>query len=54
MVKKTTGKLVDENKRQLIAKGEVITPELLDSVPFEYLKDLQVGDDKLQMKLVVS
>jgi DNA-directed RNA polymerase subunit beta len=49
--KETTAKLVDENKRQLISKGEIITPELLDSVPFEYLRDLQVGDEKLQEEI---
>ena len=49
--KETTAKLVDENKRQLIAKGEAITPELLDSVPFEYLRDLQVGDDKIHEEI---
>ncbi len=46
--KETTTKLADENKRPLIAKGEVLTAELLDSIPFEYLRDVQVGNEKIE------
>ncbi len=53
----TAGKLVDEGRKQLIAKGVEVTRELLDEVPFEYLRDLQVGDEALQnevAQIVVS
>ena len=55
--KQTTAKLVDEGRKQLIGKGVDITRELLDEVPFEYLRDLQVGDEALQnevSQIVVS
>lgn len=49
--KKTAARLVDESRRQLIAKGEVLTRELLESIPFEYLRDIQVGDEELHNEL---
>lgn len=49
--KETTGKLVDENKRQLIAKGEKLSKELIEEIPFEYLRDIQIGDEKLQEEI---
>ncbi len=49
--KSTAARLVDENRRQLIAKGEVLTRELLESVPFEYLRDIQVGDEDIHQEL---
>ncbi len=49
--KKTTAKLVDEGRKQLIAKGDAITREMLESVPFEYLRDIQVGDDNIHTEL---
>ncbi len=55
--KETTAKLVDENKRPLIAKGEKLTKALLDEVPFEYLRDVQIGNEKIQeevSRIVVS
>ena len=44
----TTSRLVDEKRNQLIAKDTLLTPELLESVPFEYLRDIQVGDEAVQ------
>jgi DNA-directed RNA polymerase subunit beta len=49
--KQTTAKLVDEGRKQLIGKGETITRDLLESVPFEYLRDIQVGDDNIHSDL---
>jgi DNA-directed RNA polymerase subunit beta len=49
--KSTTARLVDEKRNQLVAKDTVITAELLGSVPFEYLRDIQVGDEALQEKI---
>ncbi len=40
----TTSKLIDENKNALIAKGVVLTDEILDSVERHYWKDIQVKD----------
>jgi DNA-directed RNA polymerase subunit beta len=49
--KKTTARLVDDKRAQLIGKEEEITKELLDTVPFEYLRDIQVGDEAIQEQL---
>ncbi len=49
--KTTTARLVDEKRNQLIAKGTVVTEELLQSVPFEYLRDVQVGEESVQESL---
>ncbi len=49
--KPTTARLVDESRRQLIAKGDILTRDLLESVPFEYLRDIQVGDEKIHGEL---
>ena len=46
--KETAARLVDEGRKQLIAKGTVITEELLRSVPFEYLRDIQIGNEKTE------
>ena len=46
--KKTTAKLVDEDRKQLIAKEAVLTKAILEAVPFEYLRDIQVGNAKLE------
>jgi DNA-directed RNA polymerase subunit beta len=47
----TTSKLVDEGRKQLLAKGERITRELLEEIPFEYLKDLQVGNESVEQEV---
>jgi DNA-directed RNA polymerase subunit beta len=49
--KTTTARLVDESRRQLVAKDQELTRDLLESVPFEYLRDIQVGDDKIHQEL---
>jgi DNA-directed RNA polymerase subunit beta len=49
--KTTTARLVDEKRAELIAKGEKLTTEMLNEVPFEYLRDIQVGDEKLQEQI---
>ena len=49
--KTTTARLVDDKRAQLIAKDTVLTSELLESVPFEYLRDIQVGDEEIQDSL---
>jgi len=46
--KTTTARLVDDKRAQLIAKGTEITAELIDSIPFEYLRDVQIGDESVQ------
>jgi DNA-directed RNA polymerase subunit beta len=46
--KETTARLVDDKRAQLIAKGETITVEMLKEVPFEYLRDIQIGEEKTQ------
>jgi DNA-directed RNA polymerase subunit beta len=47
----TTARLVDEKRIELIAKGETLSAELLRNVPFEYLRDIQVGDEELQERI---
>jgi DNA-directed RNA polymerase subunit beta len=49
--KTTTARLVDDKRAQLIAKDAVLTDELLNSVPFEYLRDIQVGEEGIQEQL---
>ena len=44
--KALSSKLVDEGRKQLVAKGTEITRELLESLPFEYLRDLKVDSEK--------
>jgi DNA-directed RNA polymerase subunit beta len=46
--KTTTARLVDDKRTQLIAKDESLTNELLATIPFEYLRDIQIGDDAVQ------
>ncbi len=49
--KTTTARLVDDKRSQLIAKGTEITVELLKTIPFEYLRDIQIGEENTQEKL---
>ena len=49
--KETTARLVDDKRAQIIAKGDKLTSEVLQSVPFEYLRDIQVGDESVQEKI---
>lgn len=49
--KQTSARLVDEGRKQILGKGEEITDEILESIPFEYLKDIQVGDEKIQAEV---
>ncbi|WKZ56307.1 MAG: DNA-directed RNA polymerase subunit beta [Bdellovibrionota bacterium] len=46
--KEVAARLVDDKRHQLVAKGTIITEELLQSVPFEYLRDIQIGDEAVQ------
>ena len=46
--KTTSARLVDEKRAELIAKETVLTADILESVPFEYLRDVQIGDDAAQ------
>ncbi|MCC6954063.1 MAG: DNA-directed RNA polymerase subunit beta [Deltaproteobacteria bacterium] len=49
--KPTTARLSDEGRKQLIAKGDLITRDVLESIPFEYLRDIQVGDETIHGEL---
>ncbi|NBW40671.1 DNA-directed RNA polymerase subunit beta [bacterium] len=49
--KSTTARLVDESRAELVAKGVELTPEILASIPFEYQRDIQVGDESLQERI---
>jgi DNA-directed RNA polymerase subunit beta len=49
--KVTEARLVDEGRKQLIAKGTELNKELLESIPFEYLRDVNVGDERIQHEL---
>ena len=46
--KSTTARLVDEKRNQLVAKDVELTGEALDSIPFEYIRDIQVGNSEIQ------
>jgi len=49
--KSTVARLVDEKRNELVAKGVELTQEVISSIPFEYLRDLQFGDETLQERL---
>ena len=49
--KETTARLSDEGRRQLLPKGTEITKELLGDIPFEYLGDIRIGDEKAEEKV---
>jgi len=49
--KMTSAKLVDEGRKQLVGKGDRITRDLLEEIPFEYLKDIQVGDESIEQEV---
>ena len=49
--KATTGRLMDDKRTELIGKDVRLTAELLNSVSFEYLRDIQVGDEKIQEQI---
>jgi DNA-directed RNA polymerase subunit beta len=49
--KKTSARVVDDKRAQLIAKDTELTAEILESIPFEYLRDIQVGDESIQDSL---
>ncbi|MBX7138396.1 MAG: DNA-directed RNA polymerase subunit beta [Oligoflexia bacterium] len=46
--RETNARLVDDKRNQLIAKGTILNDEVIGSVPFEYLRDLQIGDERIQ------
>jgi DNA-directed RNA polymerase subunit beta len=41
----TTVSLLDERRNELLGKGQKITPDVLKAIPFEYLRDIQIGDE---------
>ncbi|MCI5064930.1 DNA-directed RNA polymerase subunit beta [bacterium] len=49
--KTTTARLVDENRSELIGKGVELTSEVLAAIPFEYQRDIQIGDETLQERI---
>jgi DNA-directed RNA polymerase subunit beta len=49
--KTTSARLVDDKRVELIAKGSVLTAEVLAQVPFEYIRDIQIGDETLQEQI---
>lgn len=49
--KALTARLVDDKRKELVSKGTEVSAELIRQIPFEFLRDIQVGDDKLQEKL---
>ena len=49
--KATTGRLMDDKRVELIGKDVQLNAEILNSVSFEYLRDIQVGDEKIQEQI---
>ena len=49
--KTTTARLVNDKRTQILAKGDELTSEVLAGIPFEYLRDIQIGEDKIQEKV---
>ncbi|MBM4379604.1 MAG: DNA-directed RNA polymerase subunit beta, partial [Deltaproteobacteria bacterium] len=48
--KEAAAKLVDDKNRVLVKKGDKLTDELLDQVPYAYWRDISVGEDVDQKK----
>ncbi|MDZ4786113.1 MAG: DNA-directed RNA polymerase subunit beta [bacterium] len=49
--KTTTAKLIDDKRKQLLAKDIEITNQVIDETPFEYIRDIQIGNEKIQDKV---
>ncbi len=49
--KEIAAKLIDDKRKQLIAKGDILTEQHINEVPFEYLRDIQIGNEKIQEKV---
>jgi DNA-directed RNA polymerase subunit beta len=49
--KATSTRLVDDKRNQLLAKDTIVSAESLAEIPFEYLRDIQVGDEAAQEKV---
>jgi DNA-directed RNA polymerase subunit beta len=49
--KTTTVSLLDDRRKELIGKSVAITNTIIDQIPFEYLRDIQIGDEKIQERL---
>jgi len=49
--KKTSTKLVDKKKKEIFAKGAVLNLEIIKDANFESLKDIQIGDEKIEGKI---
>ena len=49
--KTTTARLIDDKRSELIGKDVQLTTEVLNSVSFEYLRDIQVGDEAIQSQI---
>jgi DNA-directed RNA polymerase subunit beta len=49
--KELAAKLIDDKRKQLIGKGEILTEQHINEVPFEYLRDIQIGNEKIQEKV---
>ncbi|MBI3178489.1 MAG: DNA-directed RNA polymerase subunit beta, partial [Deltaproteobacteria bacterium] len=49
--KEASHRLVDDKGNALVSKGDPITPEVYDAIGVKYLRELKVGDDKLEERL---
>ena len=47
----TTARLVDDKRNELVAKGVELTSEVVNGIPFEYLRDIQVGEETVQEQI---
>lgn len=41
----TQARLIDDKREELLPKGVTLTADMLKSIPFEYLRDIQVGNE---------
>jgi DNA-directed RNA polymerase subunit beta len=49
--KRTAAKLLDDKREEILSNGLLLTMNILRGIPFEYLRDIQVGDDELQERV---
>ncbi len=49
--KEASHRLVDDKGNAIVSKGDPITPEVYDVIGVKYLRELKVGDDKLEERI---
>jgi DNA-directed RNA polymerase subunit beta len=49
--KRAVARVLDDSRNEIVVAGSELSQELLQQIPFEYLRDINVGDEGLQEKV---